>query len=278
MPIGEEKIPSPGAPGLMHGVEAPLRVFLSARRSLVERLYAVLRDSEAQDHLSFVNMMWVQRYPLDFEAAAVDSTRLANIVSRRLAQSPGSGSSPLPSSNPANSVSVFSETKNLPPLPLSGGTNTDLRALESRMKFILFLNLGLRFAPNSWTPLLQLRDEKLDSLRRVDQAFETELRALKIDAWIERMPTLQRIHDTIHHIVRSIAFAPVHASVQELEELLFTSFSSGVVELNFALHDMTDLVRHRKVLDAAQRAGKEAVALCRTAVEFLQEFEGQNKD
>lgn len=150
-PIGVERIPRPGTTGLLQGNDKPLRALLAQHRSLCDGLCELFEpknvddfsmDERMLDRLSFVHMMWVQQHPLDYVAAAVDSSRIQGLASN-------------------------SQYK---------------RSLEGNSSYLLLLNLSLKHPPERWTPLLQLRDGCIDVIRNTRHVLDVALEAAKVSS------------------------------------------------------------------------------------------------
>jgi hypothetical protein len=249
--VGMEKIPRPGMPGLMSGDLRPLRAFLTAHAEVLEYLHQILESTAVLDALSFANMMWVQTHPGDFEAASIDTARIAAGLKRR----GGVGPSSAPPQGPS--------------APVTTGAGP-LSSLEDQSKHLLFLNLSLRFPPSLWAELLQMRDAGLHSLKSMQQELTAATQVSGVA--VMHFPSIWKTMNALDAAISGTSLLPISSRPADIQEVLFLKYSAVVVELGFVLHDHTDVLKVKKVSATLERVCGEAVELLRQALRRLGEI------
>lgn len=235
-PIGHERIPRPGTTGLLQGNDKPLRALLAQNRALCEGLCELFEpknmedfsmDERMLDRLSFVHMMWVQQHPLDYVAAAVDNSRIQGLASN-------------------------SQYK---------------RSLEGNSSYLLMLNLSLKYPPETWTPLLQLRDGCIDVIRNTRHVLDVEMDAAKVSC--QTFSSVQRVCNVLDALVSSLSFLSIHSTPQQISDVLFERISNALMEIQHVAHDHGDVLKSKKVCAALEDCCSHTIDYLKECVESL---------
>lgn len=264
-PVGQERMPRIGNSGLMQGDERPMRTFLASpsNRPILDGLYFMLeKDTAIHDTLSFANMMWAQQHPQDFEAAAIDIGRLQSLAAAQSLSSPSRCAQEVDVTSPGSSTRAGRSSR-----AVDG--NLEDAALESKMRYLLFLNLNLRFSstPDQWAPLIQLRDERITALRQLRQSFDTEV--LRSNISVSCFPSVVRLYNVLDTLIASTLLLNIFATPLEIAELLFEKFSNALMELQVLQHDHGDVVRNKKVNRALEDVCAEGIDVLKGAINLI---------
>ena len=258
--IGMETIPRPGIPGIMSGDLRPMRLFLQSNPDVLDYIHAALGGNEptpALEALSFANMMWVQTHPNDFEAASIDSARIAAGLKRKTTNLSSSSSS----STPGSGASA----------PSGKGGPSPGATLEDSMKYLLWLNLSLRFPPSQLTELLQMRDDRLHLLKELQQELSGVVTSSGVA--VMQFPSVVKTMNALDAALSGTSLLSISAKPADIHSILFNRYSALVVDLGFVLHDHDDVAKIKKLNAAVEKTCGLGVEALKQSLRALGEMD-----
>ncbi|CUE64459.1 Hypothetical protein, putative [Bodo saltans] len=267
--IGNERIPKPLTTGLVHGNEGPMRALLLQHKStLLDGLLQLLEGNGGEMHeaLSNSNMLWLQRHPADFQAQAIEASRMNAFVKSAAARAAslkrkeagggeigGNGEGPtlVSSASAASSSSRGTADSNV----------------EGTLRQLLFLNLQLKYPAEQWAPLLHIRDDTLSTIRSYRTEYDNAILHAKVA--VSCFPSLVRLYNALDTVLTSLSHLNIYASPVDIQDLMLERCTNALVEAQVVQHDHQDVARHAAVLRAVEDCAAHVIDCMKIALRDL---------
>jgi hypothetical protein len=280
--IGNERLPKPLTTGLVHGNEGPMRALLLLHKStLLDGLLQLLEGSGGAMHeaLSNTNMLWLQRHPADFQAQAIEASRMNAFVKAASARSAslkrkdvGGGASSSSSANANENINSSGDCGGPTLVSSASAASSSSRgaadsSVENTLRQLLFLNLQLKYPPDQWGPLLHIRDDTISAIRSFRTDYDNTILQAKVA--VACFPSLVRLYNALDTVLTSLSHLNIYASPTDIQDLMFERCTNALVEAQVVQHEHHDVARNNTVKRAVQECAAHVIDCMKHALQEL---------